>query len=485
MARRKNMKNVYVLKNSPQDIEEKHKEFASKSVYLLKADDHVVTKYSDTVYDFIEKDNGLFLLVSDDRTFYNNFRKSFYKEFRIDQERVRLTPNMQRAKKEIQVYREHKMRPLIFLERLMEDRSTLHFLEELKTMYKDLLVIVLMNDSDEDKVAQCVEAGADNFITKPISINILIEKIANTLVPSDEIGKMVRDGKERLAKVEFALAYGVAREILNKKSGSPAGLLIMADALKGLTKRKDALKLYLQAAENAPMYLEPLKKIVEFYKEEGDKEAVLDYLLRMDRLSPLHMERKKEIGELYFQKGEYENAAKYFEDAVKLCHQQRREGCVALAEAYADRIFSKEEALAEKLLTQLTWLAKKYRMEAHWMWYNRLGMLLRRRNCWQEAIKAYSEASMRNPKDASILFNLGMAYVEGRQMDNASEQFQKAIAADPSIYEKNIDVAYIMGQVFIRTRRKRLAIRVLKHVNEMKPGYKKVTALLETAEGLD
>lgn len=482
MNRRKKMKSVYVVKNSPPDIDEKHKELETKSVYLLKADDQVVNRYSDIVYDFIEDQDGLFLLISDDRNFYNNFRKSFYKEFQIDQERIRLAPNLQRAHKEIRLYREHKKTPLLFLERTMNDISTLHFLEEIKAEFKDILVIVLMNDSDEKKVAQCVEAGADNFITKPISVNMLIEKIANTLVPQDDIGKLVREGKNRLAKVEFALAYGVARDILEKKPGSPAGLLIMGDALKGLTKRKEAIKLFIQASENAPMYLEPLKKIVAFHKEDEDMETVLKYLIRMDELSPLHPGRKAEIGDLYFERNEYKHAAKFYFEAVKLTHEQRKPQCVQMAEEYANMIFEKEEGSAEGLLTLLTRLAKAYKVEAHWAWYNRLGMLLRRRKCWQEAIKAYSEASLRNPKDGSILFNLGMAYVEGQLMDSAADQFEQILRVDRSLYEDNIDAAYIMGQVFIRAKRITSAATVLNHVNTVKPGYKKVKSLLKSLE---
>jgi len=482
MAQRKNKKNVYVIKNSPQDIDNRHKELETKNVYLLKADDQVVNRFSDVVFEFIDDNDGLFLLVSEDKNFYNNFRKSFYKEFHIDQERIRLTSNCERALKEIQIYRDHHKKPLVFLERTLNERSTLPFLEELKTTFKDVLVIVLMNDSDEKKVAQCVEAGADNFINKPISVNTLIEKIANTLVPQDIIGKMVREGKERLQKVEFALAYGVARDILEKKPGSPAGLLIMGDALKGLTKRKEAIKLYLQASENAPMYLEPLKKIVEFHKEDNDLDGTLKYLLRMDTLSPLHAGRKKEIGELYFGMNDYENAARFFEETVKLAHQQRQPECVKMAEMFADKIFNGKEAKAEKLLTMLTRLAKSYKIEGNWVWYNRLGMLLRRRKNWQDAIKAYSEASTLNPKDSSILFNLGMAYVEGKLMDSASDQFEQAIKVDPALYENNVDVAYIMGQVFIRAKRASSAARVLNHINKVQPGYKKVTSLLKSLE---
>lgn len=482
MNKHRKGKNVYILKHSPTEIDEKHKELQTKSVYLLKADDHVVTKYSDIVYDFIDENNGLFLIVSDDKTFYNYFRKSFYKELRIDQERIRLSANRQRALKEIRIYEEHKHKPLLFLESKLDGQSALPFLEELKSEFKDLLVILLMDESGEEKIAQCVEAGADSCITKPVSVNVLIEKVANTLVPPDEIGKKIREGKMRLRKVEFALAYGVARDILEMKPGSPAGLLIMGDALKGLSKREDGLKMYLQAVENAPTYLEPLKKIVDFYKEENDKDNELRYLLRMDDLSPLHVERKKEIGEILFTKGETKKAAGYFADAVKLTHEQRLPECVKLAAEYQDKIFKKEDTAAERLLSQATRLARIYKAEAHWSWYNRLGMLLRRRKCIGDAIKAYSEAAKRAPKDASILFNLGMAYVENKDMGAASEKFERAIKLDPALYKDNIEAAYIMGQVFLRATRMKNATVMFNHVKNIDPNYKKIQALLDSMQ---
>ncbi|QGY40480.1 response regulator [Pseudodesulfovibrio cashew] len=480
MTKRNRMKNVYVVKSDTTDIEEQHQELETKSVYLLKADDHVINKYSDIVYRFVDGDDGLFLIISQDRTFYNNFRKSFYKELRIDQERIRLSPNKEKAFKEIRIYREHDKHPLLFLEANLDGRSTLPFLEELKAAYKDMLVIVLTNDGDKDQVAQFVEAGADNFITKPISLNVLIEKIANTLVPQDEIGKLVREGKRKLGNVEFALAYGVARDILQRKPGSPAGLLIMGDALKGLTKRDDALKLYLQAAQNAPMYLEPLKKIVEYYREDDDEDGVLRYLERIDDLSPLHPGRKREIGEIYLGRGDIQKAATYLEESIRLTHAQRLPECVTMAVKYADEIFGRKEEAAEGLLTLCTRLARAYRVEAHWSWYNRLGMLLRRRKCWQEAVKAYGEAAIRAPEDATIPFNRGMAYVEGKDLRRAAEQFQQAIRLDSSLYEKNIEAAYIMGQVFARAHYDRDAAKVLGHIQNVRPGYKKVESILQS-----
>ncbi|MDC0335640.1 tetratricopeptide repeat protein [Pseudodesulfovibrio sp.] len=482
MKKHDKQKAVYVVKDGPNDIDRKHKDLATKNVYLLKENEEAIHRYSDTVCDFVNEDGGLFLAISQDKKFYHNFRTSFYNELRIDQERIRLIPCSQRAMKEIRVYKEHKKVPLVFLENILDGRSTLPFLEELKNTFKDILVIVLMTDSDEKKIAQCVEAGADNFIAKPVSVNVLIEKIANTLVPPNDVGKKIREGKERLRKVEFALAYGIAREILEIKPGSPAGLIIMGDALKGLSKRKDALKMYRQAMANAPMYLEPLKKIVDFYKEEEQLEGVLRYLTKMDELSPLHVDRKVELGELYFRKGDIKTAARYFAEAAELTHCQKLPTCVQMAKDYAERIFEAKEVEAEQLLALCAQLSKRYKADMHWSVYSRLGMLLKRRKEWQEAITAYSEASIRAPMDASILFNLGMAYVEGNDYGQASQKFERAMEIDASLYKDNLDAAYIMGQVFIRANRTKNAKKVLQYIFTTNPKYKKVSSLLASLQ---
>lgn len=481
MAGRPDRKSVYILKNTPTEVEKKHKELQSKSVYLLKADDHVITKYSDTVYDFIDN-RGLFFIVSQDKGFFQYFRKALYKELRIEQERILQFTNETTAMTAISKCKAQKLTPLIFLESIIGEHPTLSFFEEIKTKFKDLLVVILMNDSDEQKVAQFVEAGADNFITKPVSVNMLIEKIANTIVPPDDIGKKVREGKERLRKVEFALAYGVAREILEMKPGSPAGLLIMGDALKGLSKREDALKMYFQASENADMYLEPLKKIVQFFKEEEDTENVLRYLLRIDELSPLHAGRKQELGEIFFAKGDYRKAAGYFEEAVRLTHKQKNPESVTMAKEYADRIFEKKDIEAVGLLTLLTRLSRFYHVDQDWSWYNRLGMLLRRSKDWKGAIKAYIEASSLAPRDASILFNLGMAYVEGKDFGNAAQKFERASRLSPELYKDNIDAAYLMGQVFLRANQTADARRMFEHVHSVDPKHKKVEQLLASVK---
>lgn len=480
MKKRGQMKNVYVVKSAQKATDGKLKELETKDLYLLKSDDEVVNRYRDIVLDFVEEKDGLFLVVSEDKPFFQNFRKAFYKELEIEQSRIRHIPISRRAHEEIKVYREYQKKPFLFIENALEGRSALPFVEEMKAEFKDMHIIALMSDADEKLIAQFVEAGADNCITKPVSVNILIEKIANTLIPPDTIGRMVRKGHAHLKKIEFALAYGVARDILQIKPGSPAALMIMGDALKGLCRREDALKIYLTASENATMYLEPLKKIVAFFKEEGDQDGALRYLARIDELSPLHIGRKKEIGELYFMRGNYKLAASYFLGAVILTHELKHSECVHLAEDYAEKIFNASENDALSLLELCSRLAKIYRVELDWSLYNRLGMLLRRNKQWEKAVNAYTKAAAGSPRDENILFNLGMAYVEGKDYGSAAQKFERAMTINPGFYKDNLPVAYVMGQVFIRASRNKNAVTVLSHVHSVDPDFKKVRELLDS-----
>ena len=153
MSRHGRMKNVYVVKSAPKDIDEKHKELDTKNVYLLKSDEQTVNRYSDIVHGFIEDQDGLFLVISQDKTFFQNFRNSFYKEMQVDQERIRLITGRRRAQEEIRVYREYQKKPFLFLESFLDGSSTLPFIEELKQEFKDMYIILLSNDADEKKVA--------------------------------------------------------------------------------------------------------------------------------------------------------------------------------------------------------------------------------------------------------------------------------------------------------------------------------------------
>jgi two-component system, OmpR family, KDP operon response regulator KdpE len=66
---------------------------------------------------------------------------------------------------------------LIVLDLGLPDRNGLDFLKDLRTSGIDLPVVVLSSRTDESGIVQALELGADDYVTKPFSMNELIARI--------------------------------------------------------------------------------------------------------------------------------------------------------------------------------------------------------------------------------------------------------------------------------------------------------------------
>ncbi|MBI5196463.1 MAG: tetratricopeptide repeat protein [Nitrospirae bacterium] len=83
-------------------------------------------------------------------------------------------------------------------------------------------------------------------------------------------------------------------------------------------------------------------------------------------------------------------------------------------------------------------------IEAHEGMYVSKGMVYTAKGMIKEAINAYRNAIMHNPKDYRVYIFLGILYAKNGQIDEAIEMFEQALIANPSSFEahKNIGVAY-------------------------------------------
>ncbi|MDY7002170.1 MAG: hypothetical protein SVS15_10375, partial [Thermodesulfobacteriota bacterium] len=88
-------KNVYVLKD--ENGQETSKKSEGKSVYVLKTSEEIIHKYADLIYDFLDEEGGLFLLISRDKGFLLSFKSTLHKEMFIENERIRAVSNVERA----------------------------------------------------------------------------------------------------------------------------------------------------------------------------------------------------------------------------------------------------------------------------------------------------------------------------------------------------------------------------------------------------
>ena len=99
-----------------------------------------------------------------DSFFYDFFSVRHYEVF-----------NAESGKEAIAIVKKHKPR-IVLLDIKMRGMDGIETLKEIKAIDKDIIVIMVTGEKDDDVVKKAREAGADDYITKPLSLEYL-EKV--------------------------------------------------------------------------------------------------------------------------------------------------------------------------------------------------------------------------------------------------------------------------------------------------------------------
>jgi tetratricopeptide (TPR) repeat protein len=437
-------------------------------------------QYDDDVREFISLQNGIFLVVSNDALFNKNLRGTLLRHLTIKDECVTNVFTIETLHKEIKLQRSKGHKLLIFIERELNGRNTSDLIRYLKTDYNnELFVVVLTTEVERDKLVLLHELGADNIITKPISPDTLIEKIAFTVKPRGQIGELMDKGRQFLDTGNPLEAARTAKQVLEMKPNSPSGLLLMGDALRGMGKREEALRAYTQAEKGARLFLDPLKKIAALHHEEGNTAEEIKFLERLDKLSPLNVDRKVDIGTGYIKLGDVDKAKAAFDQAVRIATKEALDAVSRVTQSIAARCMESAPELSEQYLRQALNTRKNMLDRSDIETFNRLGLMLRRQGKWQEAVIEYRKALKISPEDGGLFYNLAMAFTEGRQYIEAYQYLDRALTLNPDLWRTGEAVCYNIATVFRRYGKKDPAIDYLKKALEINPAYAKAKALLE------
>lgn len=471
---------VTIVKSTRKELDEleQKKRTELKSYYLLKESEVVIVRYSDCILDFVEKKSGLFYLISEDKMFFQAMRSALHVDLGLDLNLIRNASSVQKATIEIEDLVRRGRKPLVLIERVLRGEPTTRMLKWLKQSYKDLPIIVLTLEVSAHCLAECHEAGADNCITKPVSPNVLVEKLAFTVEPQSEFQALVRQGKDFLEYNDFDNALGTARVILERKPNSAVGFMIMGDALRGLARRQEALEAYKSAEASADMYLEPLKRILDFFEEENDEQGMLEYLRKLDKISPNHLERKLGLGKLLIKRGKAEDAQRHLTAALDLAAQEGAAKVSAVDLEIAEQYLNVDPAISEQYFRSSIKAARSAPDALRPLVFNRLGLALRKQGKWQEAVKEYQEAEKLAPEDENIQYNLAMALAEGHDWVAAAGRLDRALALNPCFHQEHKMVSYNMGAIYLSAGLPKKARPLLEHVQANEPGFKDVERLL-------
>lgn len=430
----------------------------------------LVKRYEAIIKEFSQEEKGYFLVCTDDAIVSKIMRNMFSVHLQFKGNHFRIILRDEDLFKDAKNIHAAGGKILFFIERVMNNRNNVQLIRLLKATYPDCLIILLTSETERDVLVYMHENGADNFVVKPVSVNTMIEKVALTIRPQGQLAKLVGQGKDLVGQGEYAKALEVSEKILAIKPNSPAALMIRGDALNRMGCDDEALQSYLAAADHAKIYLEPLKKIVDFFKEKKDLEASLKYLEQLERLSPLNVERKVEIGGIHLSQGHTEQADKYFQEAIKISARQAKDMVdtirLTIAEACMQTNPEQAERYFREVVNSKTALS---RSDVHV--FNRLGISLRKQGKWEEAIKEYKKV-LEVAKDAEIIhYNIGMAYMEGKRHRDAQEAFDTALVINREGLLSNDVVAFNIGLAMQHVKKFDQARELFEHVKRHNPDF--------------
>lgn len=439
-------------------------------------------KYDAIVYEFFEKTQGAIVLISEDPLFKRMLSSTIFKIIGTKRDCLFAVETVQAGLRKIQDLQKRSVECIVFIERMVGGVTSTDTILTLKRLLPDLKIIVLVGETKRENIAFFYEIGVGNVISKPASMNNIIEKMAFTVKPQGKLSELMSIGKRCMAAGKYMEAMQVAQKVLQLKPESPAGLMLQGDVHMARNELQKALDCFHRAHESSKIYLEPIKKLVDAYRgvDEGE---MLKYMKKLDRLSPLNAQRKTEIGRIHVGRDEMEQAEVYFDQAIETVTREAMGLISSVAESISEAVGS-NPGMAEKYLTKVLEAKGRHLDKDDIALFNKLGIALRGQGKWKEAIENYANALRISPEDEGLHYNMGMAYYDGGDKRRASKCFDDALRINPEFHLGSETVSMNLGTLYAELRDYERALPCFENVLRLNPGNgvarRKYAALKET-----
>lgn len=398
-------------------------------------------KYDQDLREFLENQHGFLVMLSDDPLFVRTLRTAVLKILGIKADCLEVYQDSGLALRGVRDHLGHKSPVLVMVDSMLRGMPTLDFMRGLKGAFPEVKILVMTQETSKEALSQMYEIGVDCVLTKPVSVDTLIEKIAGAIKPQGKISQLVQEARRLLELGETAKVKQISQAILKVKDSSPVALMLLGDALLIEGKREEAIKAYEEAHGGATLYLEPLKKLASVHQGEDDDNYLM-YLKKLDVISPLNTERKCEIGKVYVRKNDLEKADVYFGEAIVNAQREATGYVDRIVANIAESVSEASPALAEKYYFKILEMKGDNLSKEDMVTFNRLGIALRKQGKWKEAIENYKKALTVVEGDERVLYNMGLAYADGQQYRMAVDCYEQVLRTDPSFHRTAAVVSF-------------------------------------------
>jgi tetratricopeptide (TPR) repeat protein len=428
--------------------------------------------------DFLDMDRGVFFVVSDDAAFAASFEELLLKGLLLPKERVRMARDGADFFRQVRQPFFADKRLLLVVERRLGGGDAREFVRQARAFLDTCRVLVRTARVDREVLTLLHEEGVDNFVAQGAGDEALLEKMAATVRPAGKLGQVLDQARALVGRSRYEEALRLADKALELKPGSASALVLKGDALRGLARTDAAREAYLEAAKAAPMFLEPLKRLAELFRELGDRPRRLECLARLDALSPMNVRRKVELGALLLAAGERERAVACFDAAVDRVTEEAMGLIEEVRLSIADACLERDPALAERYYRSAIEARKEGFRRSDVAVFNRLGLAMRRQGRWADAVAEYKKALQVSPGDENLHFNVAVALAEGGEGASAAATLDWVLAKNPGFGQDSDALSYQMGAILAAAGRPAEARQRLEHTLALNPGHEAAKTLL-------
>ncbi len=304
-------------------------------------------------------------------------------------------------------------------------------------------ILMVTAETKEEQILQALEEGINGYLIKPFIASDLGEKMTNILNPQ-KYTKFIETAESLIEDGEYEKATTILEKVLASKQNSASARMLMGLANKHLGNDVEAKKWYEEAVEKNPKFLKALNSLSEFLMEKGDMDNALRIMTQADQMSPLVANRKVNIGKINLELGDEKKAIEAFSNAAVLDPKT--------AEEIANTCLEKGNTeMAYKYLNQLVEARMKQgdlteeEIMDYIDRYNHTGIEFRQKGQWQKAIDAYMSALKIDPANAAVHYNIGKAYVQGKNKIKAAQYYKKAISINEESSDPDPDLPRIVN----------------------------------------
>lgn len=417
---------------------------------------------------------GVFVLSTEDKNFIKQIGKilsasglDYYNYFFMQDFSIYL--------QSLDYFLRYKKQLFLFSEDMLHHKHCYMNYRNIKYNYgENCLIICLTSNSTREVSSLYFEMGADDIIVKPFSLKGLAEKIFK-VSNLTKTNKHIKHCKTLLCKGKLDQAKSQIKELMDHGKSQSRCYLMLGNIAQEKQETEKAKDYYLKAHKLSPDFLDPLHRLAEISEDNSEK---IHYLSKLDQISPRNPERKLEMGKCYSEIGEKDSSEQYFESSLEIMKDMNMESklntLMDIAQHYKDKDLNK----CMHYMNQILKLRKDSMSASDLAIFNEIGLQLRKQGRWQEAVEYYGTA-LDLGEDASIYYNIGIAYLQGKYYFKTIEYMLKAVRTDESLMYNSASIPYNLGLAYAKSGNTEQARDYFEKALEINPEFEKAKDALE------